>query len=114
MGLEIRKRPVPMDALAEKEDQDRTPKPDSTSEVEASASAERAASRRQLLNLIERIDITEQMRRRSVQQAISEAESWYWAWRAEQFHAVGTPSCDEAALNCLRHAELLAEIEVEL
>ena len=41
--------------------------------------------RTQLRRLLAQIDIDEVMRRRSLQQSISEAESWWWRWRAEQF-----------------------------
>jgi hypothetical protein len=40
-----------------------------------------------LRQLLANIDAAEPMRRRAVQQAISEASAWWWAWRAEQFHA---------------------------
>jgi hypothetical protein len=43
--------------------------------------------RRRLRELIHQIDLDKAMRRRSIQQAILQAESWFWAMRAEQFHA---------------------------
>jgi hypothetical protein len=43
--------------------------------------------RLRLRTLITQIDVDEQMRTRAAQQAILEAESWFWCWRAEQFHA---------------------------
>ena len=44
-------------------------------------SDKRAALRR----LLHQIDLDEQLRRRSVQQTISQAQAWWWRWRAEQF-----------------------------
>ena len=43
--------------------------------------------RRRLRELIHQIDLDKAMRRRSIQQAILQAESWFWAMPAEQFHA---------------------------
>ena len=45
------------------------------------------AERKRLRPLLAQIDLDEQVRRRSVQQAILKAEAWWWAWQAEQFHA---------------------------
>ena len=47
---------------------------------------ERRRVRQELQRLLGQIDIDEQCRRRAVQQAILEAEAWFWEWRAEQFH----------------------------
>ena len=78
-----------------------------------------------LRRLITQIDIDEQPRRRAAQQAILEAESWFWCWRAEQFHAAAprpsdfngrataeqlaaaTERCHATALACLRKAAFL-------
>jgi hypothetical protein len=86
--------------------------------------------RAKLRQLLGAIDLGEPMRRRAVQQAISEASAWYWAWRAEQFHAAApkpsdfngqataqeladaTERCLCAARACWSHAHLLAEMEV--
>ena len=40
--------------------------------------------------------------------ALNEATPVYWRRRAATFAAVGTPGCDETALACERHADLLA------
>ena len=63
--------------------------------------------RAQLRQLLAQIDLDEAMRRRSIQQAILEAESWWWSWRAEQFDAVGNVECDGIALACRRKAAFL-------
>jgi hypothetical protein len=60
---------------------------------------ERQRTRDALRRLLEQIDIDEQMRRRAVQQAILEAEAWYWEWRAEQFHWAGDLATAQACLN---------------
>jgi hypothetical protein len=90
--------------------------------------------RARLRQLLAAIDLGEPMRRRAVQQVILQAESWWWAWRAEQFHAAAprpgdypggpvdwktgfplnppkadTSECLEAARACWSHAHLLAE-----
>jgi hypothetical protein len=88
--------------------------------------------RRRLQRILHNIDLTEQMRTRSVQQAILQAESWWWAWRAEQFHtAAPRPDdyfgqansaevleayqrCRDTASACLRHSQLLAEMAEEV
>jgi hypothetical protein len=44
-------------------------------------------NRATLRRLVAQIDIDEQLRKRAVQQAILQAEAWFWCWRAEQFHA---------------------------
>ncbi len=85
--------------------------------------------RAELRRLLAVIDLGEPMRRRAVQQAINEASAWYWAWRAEQFHAAApqpddfngnatsaqltqaTERCLGAARACWSHAHLLAELE---
>jgi hypothetical protein len=87
-----------------------------------------AVQRRRLRQLLHNIDLTEQMRVRAIQQAILQAESWWWAWRAEQFHAAAPRSddyfgqatstelleahqrCRDTALACLHHSQLLAEM----
>ena len=43
--------------------------------------------RRRLRELIHQIDLDKAMRRLSIQQATLQAESWFWAMRAAQFHA---------------------------
>jgi hypothetical protein len=67
-------------------------------------SATLTEKRTKLLKLITQIDVDEQLRRRSVQQAISEAEAWWWCWRAEQFNWAGRP---DIALACRRKAAFL-------
>lgn len=51
----------------------------------------------------------EHFRWRVIQDALAEATSAYWLRRADALDAVGTPTCDLAALNCRRHARLLAD-----
>lgn len=51
---------------------------------------------------------------RVVQDALSEALPAYWRRRAEVFAAVGNPGCDEVAVACRRHSDLLAEDPVDL
>lgn len=46
---------------------------------------------------------------RSLQQALLEGTTAYWERRAEQFDTVGNTRCDQVALNCRRHAQLLTE-----
>lgn len=41
--------------------------------------------------------------------ALLEATSSYWLRRADTFDTVGTPACDDIALACRRHAELIAD-----
>src|SRR5829696_7912199 len=78
-----------------------------------------------LRRLLHQIDLDEQLRRRSVQQAISQAQAWWWRWRAEQFdQARPRPSdftghasvedlaatdkrCREVAQACLNRATLI-------
>ena len=57
-----------------------------------------------LRNLIGQIDLDEQLRLRSLQQAISEAEAWWWCWRAEQFNWASRP---DIALACRRKAAFI-------
>jgi hypothetical protein len=64
----------------------------------------RAALRR----LLAAIDVQEAVRRRAVQQAITEAIASYWLRRSAQFEAVGNDRCDEVALACRSHARLLS------
>jgi hypothetical protein len=81
--------------------------------------------RARLRKLLGQIDLDEQLRKRAVQQAILEAEAWFWCWRAEQFHAAapkpddfhGNAShddlldawsrCRDTALACRRKAAFL-------
>ena len=58
-----------------------------------------------LRTLITQIDIDEQLRKRAAQQAILEAEAWFWCWRAEQFHDAA-PKPDDFHGNAT-HDELL-------
>jgi hypothetical protein len=99
--------------------------------VNALTNSPLTAERRRLRSLLERIDLTEPMRRRAIQQAILQAESWWWAWRAEQFHAAApkpgdyngqasaqelaeaSERCVGAARACWSHAHLLAELGVD-
>jgi hypothetical protein len=85
----------------------------------------RFATRTRLRRLVHQIDLDEAMRRRSVQQAILQAESWWWRMRAEQFHQArprrgdfhgnATPAelweawerCNGIAQACLNKADLL-------
>lgn len=57
-----------------------------------------------LRTLIGQIDLDEQLRKRAAQQAISEAEAWFWCWRAEQFNWASRP---DIALACRRKAAFL-------
>jgi hypothetical protein len=57
-----------------------------------------------LRTLIGQIDLDEQLRKRAAQQAISEAEAWWWCWRAEQFNWASRP---DIALACRRKAAFL-------
>jgi hypothetical protein len=50
--------------------------------------------RARLHKLITQIDLDEQLRKRAVQQAIVQAEAWFWCWRAEQFHAAAPRPAD--------------------
>ena len=76
----------------------------------------------ELTRLITQIDIDEQMRLRGVQQAITEAEAWYWDQRAQAFEAAApkpgdytgttpdpelTERCLETAQACRNRATLL-------
>lgn len=58
------------------------------------------------------IDI-EHFKTRLLQDALTEAIPHYWLRRATQLEAVGTEDCDLAALNCRRHAALLAEQPID-
>jgi hypothetical protein len=60
---------------------------------------ERQRVRAALQRLLGQIDIDEQCRKRAVQQAILEAEAWFWEWRAEQFHRAGDLATAQACLN---------------
>ncbi len=57
-----------------------------------------------LRTLIGQIDLDEQLRKRAAQQAISEAEAWWWCWRAEEFNWASRP---DIALACRRKAAFL-------
>jgi hypothetical protein len=88
--------------------------------------------RAKLRQLLRAIDFGEPLRRRAIQQSILEAESWFWAWRAEQFHAAAPRPdeyfgqatsaelgeafnrCRATAQACLNHAQLLAELAEEV
>lgn len=45
--------------------------------------------------------------------ALREATPAYWVRRAEALEAVGTPSGDDAARECRRHAWLLAQMTAD-
>ena len=75
-----------------------------TLQREAAVTAQRQA----LGRLLELIDVGQQLRIRAVQQAIVEAEVWYWLQRSRDFAQVGTRECDLIAINCRNHARLLA------
>ena len=62
-----------------------------------------AEKRVRLRQILGQIDLGEQVRRRSVQQAISEAEAWFWCWRAEQFNWASRP---DIALACAARPHL--------
>jgi hypothetical protein len=68
-----------------------------------------ATARAQLHRLLAQIDLDEAMRRRSVQQAILQAESWWWRWRAEQFDWARPRLGD---FNGQATAEMLADAEL--
>jgi hypothetical protein len=100
------------------------------SHLDLAYSAGASAKRAQLRRLLAQIDVDEATRRRSVQQAILQAESWWWRMRAEQFHqarpregdvhgnaspaelAEATARCDAIAQACLNKADLL-DMEAE-
>lgn len=46
--------------------------------------------------------------------ALNEATPVYWRRRAAAFAAVGTAACDEVALACRRHADVLAADPVDV
>lgn len=48
-----------------------------------------------------------QILRRFLQQMLTEAMPEYWERRANTFAEVDTPECDEIALACRNHAELI-------
>lgn len=52
-------------------------------------------------------EYVEHFRARVLQDALNEALPHYWMRRAEQFAAVGTPTCDEIASACRAKAEFL-------
>jgi hypothetical protein len=64
--------------------------------------------RRTLQQLLTQIDVTEAVRRRSVQAATTEALAEYWLRRGSAFAQVGTAECDLIAANCRNHARLFA------
>jgi hypothetical protein len=86
---------------------------------------EQAVKRRDLRQLLHQIDLDEQLRLRAVQQAILQAQAWWWRWRAEQFHQARPRNneyhgqatmaelweawnrCNETAQACLNKADLL-------
>jgi hypothetical protein len=51
-----------------------------------SYSAERTNDRVQLRQLLAQIELDRQAKLRDIQQDILQACSWWWRWRAEQFH----------------------------
>lgn len=53
-------------------------------------------------------DFLDQVARRAIQHGLQEALPPYWLRRAETFEKVGTPTADETAKACRRHAWLLA------
>jgi len=89
------------------------------------------AVRQRLRQLLAQIDLDEPVRRRSAQQAIAQAESWWWRWQAEQHHAAAPRPGDfqgnasradpaeaywrqrNTALACLRKAALI-DWEIDL
>jgi hypothetical protein len=73
-----------------------------------SALAVRQASTRVVADLLTRPGFWEQVARRIIHEVIAEALPLTWIRRAEQLEQVGTPSADEAAVNCRRHAWLLS------
>lgn len=50
---------------------------------------------------------------RVLQDALTEATSAYWLRRADTFAAVGNHRCDQVALACRRHAQLITEIGLD-
>jgi spore germination protein YaaH len=66
-----------------------------------------SGTRTQLRRLLAQIDLDEALRRRSVQQAISEATAEYWRGRAQDFERVGNARRDQVALACRRKAAFL-------
>jgi hypothetical protein len=50
---------------------------------------------------------------RLVQEVLEEATASYWDRRAATFDAVGTPTADETALACRRHAWLIRDMGLE-
>ncbi|MGC3953418.1 MAG: hypothetical protein QM804_04050 [Propionicimonas sp.] len=73
------------------------------------AAEHRSMQRRAMASLLTEPDqFWQQVARRVIQEVLAEALPDTWLRRAEQFQKVGTPSADEAAKNCRRHAWLLA------
>jgi hypothetical protein len=88
-------------------------------------------SRVQLRQLLAQIQMDEQAKLRDIQQDILHASSWWWRWRAEQFHqARPRPDdfrgkttfvqlmedwlrCDETARACLARADFLDMVAAE-
>lgn len=84
-----------------------------------------AANRARLRRLVHQIDLDQHLRQRGVQQAILQAEAWWWRWRAEDFHrarprpgdfngrasraelAEADRRCSETARACLNRAALI-------
>ena len=52
-------------------------------------------------------------RLRVLYDALLEATADYWRRRADTFAACGTPTADETALACRRHADLLEDIGLD-
>jgi hypothetical protein len=96
-----------------------------------SLSTERTNNRIKLRQLITQIELDQQAKVRDIQQDILHASSWWWRWRAEQFHQArprageyhgqATPEeltqawyrCDEIARACLAKADLLDMLAAE-
>ena len=53
----------------------------------------------------------EQLVRRILQESIKELTVAHWLRRADELEQVGTPWADDAALECRRHAWLLAQLD---
>lgn len=56
-------------------------------------------------------DHAEHIARRILQEAIKESTVNHWLRRADELEQVGTPWADDAALECRRHAWLLAHLD---
>jgi hypothetical protein len=90
-----------------------------------------SAERIRLRQLLHQIELDQQAKLRDIQQDILHASSWWWRWRAEQFHqARPRPDeyhgratfedlmeawlrCDETARACLARADFLDMVAAE-